>query len=211
MPVLGMLLGLFYKKNSFQWEFNEYSNQNWIFGFFATLGLFAGSKGYISEQDIKFAENLMSIWNYSIKEKKQAIQAFRMGRNLDVNNLASQLKAIPYWLFYREKMLFFINEYLKHQTLHPKQIELWEFWVRLFRENNFNNYHSSKTNHSSDLSWAYNILGASARDDFKVVKNKFRKLISKYHPDRSDDPKAKEKSQDIQKAYAMLKQAKGWV
>jgi len=44
--------------------------------------------------------------------------------------------------------------------------------------------------------------GASSKD----IKNKYRELVLKYHPDKNaNDPKATEKFQKIQKAYELLK------
>ncbi|MEA2046256.1 MAG: DnaJ domain-containing protein, partial [Euryarchaeota archaeon] len=50
----------------------------------------------------------------------------------------------------------------------------------------------------------YEILGVSKDADEKVIKSTFRKLAMKYHPDRSDDPKAEEKFKEVSEAYAVL-------
>ncbi len=50
----------------------------------------------------------------------------------------------------------------------------------------------------------YEILGVSKDADEKVIKSAFRKLAMKYHPDRSDDPKAEDKFKEVSEAYAIL-------
>ncbi len=64
----------------------------------------------------------------------------------------------------------------------------------------------------------FRILGVSRYADFVTVKKAYRALISEYHPDKfafKDVPeavmhKAKEKSQEIIKAYDVVCRAKGW-
>jgi DnaJ like chaperone protein len=65
---------------------------------------------------------------------------------------------------------------------------------------------------------AYKILGVSKDDDAKTIKTAYRKLMSQHHPDKLVSkglPKqaieiAKAKTQDIQAAYELIKQQKGF-
>ena len=50
----------------------------------------------------------------------------------------------------------------------------------------------------------YEILGVSRDATQEEIKNAFRKLAKKYHPDSSGSPEDKEKFQEIQEAYAVL-------
>ncbi|WP_166424168.1 co-chaperone DjlA [Paraglaciecola sp. 20A4] len=67
------------------------------------------------------------------------------------------------------------------------------------------------------LNDAYQILGVSESDDDKAVKKAYRKLMSENHPDKLVSkglPKqalelAKNKAQDIQAAYEMVKEKRG--
>lgn len=66
---------------------------------------------------------------------------------------------------------------------------------------------------AGDLAAAYKVLGVSENDDEKSVKRAYRKLMNEYHPDKlvakGLPPEmlnvAKEKSQEIQNAYDLIK------
>ena len=53
----------------------------------------------------------------------------------------------------------------------------------------------------------YEVLDVDRSATEKDLKNAFRRLARKYHPDRSDEPDAEEKFKEIQEAYAVLSDA----
>ena len=65
---------------------------------------------------------------------------------------------------------------------------------------------------------AYRILGVNKNNDDKDIKKAYRKLMSEYHPDKLVSkglPKqaleiAKSKTQDIQAAYELVKEKRGF-
>lgn len=71
---------------------------------------------------------------------------------------------------------------------------------------------------TQSLADAYKILGVQKSDDDKSIKKAYRKLMSEHHPDKLVSkglPKqameiAKAKAQDIQAAYEMVKQNRGF-
>lgn len=79
---------------------------------------------------------------------------------------------------------------------------------------------SNNSNYSSQqsLADAYKILGSKTSDDDRSIKKAYRKLMSEHHPDKLVSkglPKqameiAKSKAQDIQAAYEMIKQKRGF-
>lgn len=50
----------------------------------------------------------------------------------------------------------------------------------------------------------YDVLGVSKSASDEDIKKAYRKLAMQWHPDRSDDPNAKEKFQEISNAYGVL-------
>lgn len=75
----------------------------------------------------------------------------------------------------------------------------------------------SQTSVHSSVDEAYKILGASASDDMKSIKKKYRDLVKKHHPDiiqaqGADEhyiEDAMQKTQKINEAYEVIKKAKG--
>ncbi|MGF1753670.1 co-chaperone DjlA [Vibrio makurazakiensis] len=71
---------------------------------------------------------------------------------------------------------------------------------------------------ADQLADAYNVLGVSDSSDGKAVKKAYRKLMNEHHPDKlmakGLPPEmmnvAKEKSQEIQNAYDLIKKVKGF-
>ena len=76
--------------------------------------------------------------------------------------------------------------------------------------------HGSKVSREEALTNAYQQLGVSAEDDEKVIKRAYRKLMNEHHPDKLVSkglPEemmiiAKEKAQDIQGAYDVVKESR---
>jgi len=54
----------------------------------------------------------------------------------------------------------------------------------------------------------YDVLGVPADADQKAIKDAFRKLALKYHPDRNKEPGAEERFKEIAEAYAVLSDPK---
>ena len=82
------------------------------------------------------------------------------------------------------------------------------------------NYHDttdSKFKHDDELTLAYNMLGVKSTDDINTIKNAYRRLMSKYHPDKlvakGLPPEmmniAKEKTQKIAAAYDLIMRSRG--
>lgn len=51
----------------------------------------------------------------------------------------------------------------------------------------------------------YTVLGVTENANEAEIKNAFRKLAKKFHPDKNNDPKAKSIFQEILTAYEVLK------
>jgi len=95
--------------------------------------------------------------------------------------------------------------------------EALEFDPKIYHEI-FNKFESIMQNvqPKASLDDAYALLGVSASDDMNTIKNVYRKLVRKYHPDiimsqgKSDDymEEATAKTQEFNMAYEMIKKAR---
>jgi molecular chaperone DnaJ len=54
----------------------------------------------------------------------------------------------------------------------------------------------------------YEVLGVARNADHKVIKDAFRNLALKYHPDRNKEAGAEERFKEIAEAYAILSDPK---
>ena len=95
--------------------------------------------------------------------------------------------------------------------------EALEFDPKLYHEI-FDKFESMMQNvqPKASLDDAYALLGVSASDDMNTIKNVYRKLVRKYHPDiimsqgKSEDymEEATAKTQELNQAYEMIKEAR---
>ncbi len=78
--------------------------------------------------------------------------------------------------------------------------------------------HQSAYSEQQSIDDAYKILGVSSSDDEKTIKRAYRKRMAEHHPDKLVSkglPEqameiAKKKAQDIQSAYELIKQKRGF-
>jgi DnaJ like chaperone protein len=90
--------------------------------------------------------------------------------------------------------------------------------ARMSAEHSFNQQHFGQgaQTHAQELEHAYGVLGVSAECDNKTLKKAYRRLMSEHHPDKlvaqglPDEMMqlAKEKTQEIQAAYDIVKRAR---
>lgn len=115
--------------------------------------------------------------------------------------------------FSRKDLHFLITTYEAQQRFRNRGGS----WQNNNRKNQGNtNRHAYSTSHSIDD--AYRILGVSRSDDDKTVKRAYKKQMSLHHPDKLSAkglPEqalelAKNKTQDIQAAYELIKENRGF-
>jgi len=106
-----------------------------------------------------------------------------------------------------------------------KRLKMQEAAFRFQRSGGFSGQGGSQQNHgqwqkassADQLKDAYNLLGINEDADAKTIKRAHRKLMNEHHPDKlvakGLPPEmmemAKEKAQEIQGAYDLIKKAKG--
>lgn len=204
----------------------DYTDDRWVEGFFNTLAAFAKMKGQVEDKDIQFAQALMDRWNYSPTLRKKAIAAFRNGRSLPPQSILDSLQESHYWRHTAASYQLFdtLKAYLAFAHAEGKLHMQFTQWaeILLHHQNHQRTYykhtnqrrqraHGHSVSQTDDTAWACNILKVTMQDTQEHTKKTFRKLMAKNHPDRNQkDPLATKKTQDIQKAYAIIKQARGW-
>lgn len=87
-----------------------------------------------------------------------------------------------------------------------------------FRQRGSRQQAGSSYTETQSLDDAYQIIGVSAQDDEKTIKRAYRKRMSEHHPDKLASKglpqqaldMAKKKTQDIQAAYELIKERRGF-
>ena len=239
MPILGLLISLFLKNkpknksnffnfktfNGAHWEqFMQvnYHDPRWIEGCFMSLGAFAKMRGQVHENDIQYAQRLMQRWNYDANFRRLAIASFRKGRSVAPESIIHTMSQSAIWRYTPQgfQLLSILKSYLESHHFNATQRNYFALWTqKLHQTHAYNNHYAhNKTHQTNDplssldnVQWAYKILQVTEQDTQTHIKKAFRKLMSQHHPDRNqNDPQATKKTQDVQKAYSILKEAKGW-
>ena len=238
-PLLGLWLGHRLDTSIAEWfrSSRTRTHQNawtphFIYHSFAIFGAIAKTDTTVKPQSIQAMERFMSSQAFSATQRKAAIAAFQEGKksNFFLDHSLQQLKL--YFVFHaHEKKLFlrgveslgnavspvhmhkvvilnkihanFSERVYTHQHFHWQQ---WNPWEHQEQRQPF------QQKPKESLSWAYQVLNASANDDLTTITKRYRKLLSTHHPDRLKKPTdsaikaANEKTHEIKKAYEMIKQ-----
>ncbi len=107
-----------------------------------------------------------------------------------------------------------LNFYGYNPYQHQHQQQQWQSQQQ--KRSNYN-YNYQSTQQNDNLAAAYRLLGVSATDNIKTIKSAYRKMVSKYHPDKlvakGLPPEmmeiAKEKTQQITVAYDLIVRSRG--
>jgi DnaJ like chaperone protein len=204
---------------------------------FQTMGYLAKADGVVSERDIQVVRQIMlNDFKLDKKQMLMAIGYFNEGKNPNFNIANSLNKFRVICGGYTDLRKFFLELLVKASladkvlrdsqrgrllficgALGIRDSEL-EYQLRIYgysseytRNKSYNNY-SYKAPENTELTAAYNLLGVKATDNLKTIKNAYRRLMNKYHPDKLVSkglpPEmidvAKVKTQQIASAYALV-------
>ncbi|WWO97720.1 MAG: co-chaperone DjlA [Candidatus Dasytiphilus stammeri] len=201
---------------------------------FQIIGHISKSKGIVTEIDIQNALKLMDHINLSGEQRKLAQQAFIEGKNLKypLRTKLRELHQICFDQFDLIRMFFEIQiqTALSDGCLHPKERKIlqimaeelgispiqFEQFLQMIERNG--HYSAAQNNVRSksefpELDDACKILGVKNSDDYVTIKRAWRRLMNEYHPDKllakglpTNLMKiAQQKSQEIQKAWEVIK------
>ena len=211
---------------------------------FSTLGHIAKADGRVTEQEIQMAKTLMRNMNLNREQQKLAQHYFNEGKK-EQFNLNKLLESLQTAAHDNPNLLqLFINTQYKAAQLNgltDKKIRImntilsYMHCAPIHKQTRFNDdfYHQSsyrqhsssrpgqeydRSNQNNTLASAYTILQVQPTSTKQEVKQAYRRLISRNHPDKliaqgmskEKIKLANEKTQIIRKAYEQICENKGW-
>ncbi|HLD16912.1 MAG TPA: co-chaperone DjlA [Coxiellaceae bacterium] len=208
---------------------------------FQMMGFVAKADGRVSARDIQTAETIMKNLGLNVVQRERAIQLFNEGKQPRFN-AGQAIQTLKQACWHKPSLLRTFLEMQvqmafsegsidarKRAALHYicQQLGVMGFNFDQF-ESQFRaeqQYHRSYSHQRTGaqrrpppVQNAYSVLGVSSEASQTEVKKAYRRLMSRYHPDRliaKGLPEemikvATEKTQTIKKAYDDICQKKGW-
>lgn len=193
-----------------------------IISLFSMLGKLAKADGFVSPEEIKVIDNFI---NNELKLDNQlrtfVIRIFNEAKNSEV---PFEVYARDFYNHFKERydlrismMELLVRVAHADGKYHPNKEKMIVSAIKIFRIDDAL-YHQVKQHYFPDTSQAYLVLDCQPDDSIDKIKGNYRKLVMKYHPDRfysKDLPESmiklsKEKFQEIQKAYQMIKRERAF-
>ncbi|HCQ8326475.1 TPA: co-chaperone DjlA [Klebsiella oxytoca] len=219
---------------------NQQERQSLFFSTtFEVMGHLTKSKGRVTEADIHVANLLMDRMNLHGEARTAAQHAFRVGKSDDypLREKMRQLRSVCFGRFDLIRMFLEIQlqAAFADGDLHPNEREVlfviadelgisraqFEQFLRMMQggaQFGGGSQQQSYGQRGPTLEDACNVLGVKPTDDAATVKRAYRKLMSEHHPDKlvakGLPPEmmemAKQKAQEIQKAWELIKEQRGF-
>lgn len=206
---------------------------------FSVMGHVAKSKGQVTSTDIQVANAYMDQMNLHGDARAQAQAAFTDGKNSDfalietlqefVSTLHGERNVLQMFLAIQVQVAFSDGQiddkektilYTIAENLGFSRFELDRLIQMIEGQQHFHqgNQGGQQFNKAEVEDDAYKVLGVDSSATDKEIKRAYRKLMSQNHPDKLASkglPEemmqlAKEKAQDIQKAYEVLRTNRGF-
>ena len=196
---------------------------------FLVMGQLAKADGPVSEAEIKSAESIIDKMGLNRHQRQEAIRLFTQGKQTTFNIIEplSQLRE-SMGRQYRTGKLFVeiqLQAAYADGELHPEEKSILARVCQQLKVSTaeYEELHQKVVDEmagvttsraeSAGLTNAYHLLGVKVDDTDAVIKKAYRKLISRYHPDKlmaSGQPEhqmeeAKERAQEIQAAYDLVR------
>ena len=204
---------------------------------FTLLGHMAKADGRVSEQEVRQTEAYMAEMGLTDEHRRLAIDLFKQGADPEFD-LDAQLQQFRRTCGRRARLVRMLLVYLVNIALADGELDktevqvlrriaeglglssaMFEQLLRMIQaQNSFAGGAggASGPSRADELARAYEALGVSSEASDQQIKRAYRKLISEHHPDKligqgmpEDMIKdATERSQEIRKAYDLIKQAR---
>ena len=204
---------------------------------FQLMGHIAKADGRVSEQEIQSASIIMRQMRLNEAQRRQAIEYFNQGKAAQFDSSAALNELINGC--HQQRMLLRMFVEIQFQAasaegqISPKKFTILQaICQRLGFEPMFNQYryrqqhyqHQGQQQYSNgpspqtQLANAYNTLEIKESASPGEIKKTYRKLMSQHHPDKliakglpeTMIKMATDKTQQIQKAYELIKSARGF-
>ncbi len=200
---------------------------------FIAMGRLAKADGRVSEAEIAHAEALMEKLGMTAEHRQQAITLFKQGAagEGDMYTVCRKFMSVCGQTHHLKEMLlvYLIVMAMADGEYHPEEEKLLTeiaghlgYGPQAFKRLldmvvNQTHFAGGQANSETALEDAYKALGVSKDSSDAEVKRAYRKLMSKYHPDKlmgqglpEDMIKvATEQAKDIQLAYDLVSKQRG--
>lgn len=201
---------------------------------FIVMGKVAKADGVVTESEIQFARDVMQRMRLDEDKKRQAMEYFSEGKKADYD-LTKVLRPLSLLIQRRSSVkIMFVEIQLQAAMadgnvsegelkviqqvcsfLKMSQQEMQHLLERMQAQQSFYGG-SGAPNSQSSIDHAYKILGVQEQATDAELKKSYRRLMSQHHPDKlvakGLPPEmmqlAKEKTQEIQAAYDIVKTAR---
>ncbi|MFY9327415.1 MAG: co-chaperone DjlA [Georgfuchsia sp.] len=199
---------------------------------FISMGKLAKADGHVSQDEIDHVEALMQKLGMTLEHRIQAITLFKRGADpeFDIESACARFMSVCGHTKHLKQVLlvYLIVMALADGHIHPAEeamladIALYLGYApAAFRQLmdmvlNQSHFAAGKPNTAAALDDAYKALGVSKDNTDQEIKRSYRKLISKFHPDKligqglPEDmiALATEQAKEIQLAYDLIKQSR---
>lgn len=211
---------------------SEFSNAT-----FLVMGKLAKSDGRVNDRELDLARNIMSRLGLNEDQRLEAMRLFSEGKQDDFNivpileslkQLIGRRHALSQFFLETQLSLAYADGALNSgekkvlqricANLGINKIQFEIINKRVTAQFNFQRYRQQKASSAStgQLNDAYTILDVKKSDSDLDIKKAYRKLMNQHHPDklvaRGLPPEmqvlAKEKSQEIQQAYTLIRKSR---
>jgi len=181
------------------------------------LAKMAKADGIVCEKEIITVRNFFNKMGFDSEDKKTAILIFNNAKNdsASIYDYAKQYSEIADYEM-RELMYSVLWEVaLADGRLHKNEELILKTITSYLKipASRYNEYKTGTNGDSLEIEECYKILGCSSNDSDQTIKQKYRKAISEYHPDKIQSkglPEqflkfATEQTKKINEAYNVVK------